>query len=120
FNIAAGGGLSTTHGNPATYARLATVLGFADTEEKILKTVYEILTTQRDFGNRSDRKQARLKYTIDRMGVDAFKKEVERRCGFELEEAKPFVFTQRRDDYGWKKNHAGKWYYTVFVENGRV
>ncbi|HMR91607.1 MAG TPA: NADPH-dependent assimilatory sulfite reductase hemoprotein subunit [Chitinophagaceae bacterium] len=120
FNIAAGGGLSTTHGNPATYARLATVLGFADTEEKILKTIYEILTTQRDFGNRSDRKQARLKYTIDRMGVDAFKKEVERRCGFELEEAKPFVFTQRRDDYGWKKNHAGKWYYTVFVENGRV
>ncbi|HKP32361.1 MAG TPA: hypothetical protein VJT83_06525, partial [Chitinophagaceae bacterium] len=60
FNIAVGGGLSTTHGNPETYARLATIVGFVDTEEKILKAVYEILTVQRDFGNRSDRKLARL------------------------------------------------------------
>lgn len=120
FNIAAGGGLSTTHGNPNTYARLATVLGFADSEEKTLKAVYEIITIQRDYGNRSDRKQARLKYTIDKMGVEAFKAELEKRCGFALQEAKPFTFTQRSDLYGWQQNHEGKWYYTVFVENGRV
>lgn len=120
FNIAAGGGLSTTHGNPDTYARLATVLGFADTEEKLLKAVYEIITIQRDYGNRSDRKLARLKYTIDRMGVEVFKKELEKRCGFALEEAKPYSFTERKDYYGWQQNHEGKWYYTVFVENGRV
>lgn len=120
FNIAAGGGLSTTHGNPNTYARLATILGFADTEEKIMKLVYEIITIQRDNGNRSDRKLARLKYTIDRMGLDNFKKELENRCGFKLDEAKPYTFTERKDYYGWHQNHEGKWYYTVFVENGRV
>lgn len=120
FNIAAGGGLSTTHGNPNTYARLATILGFADTEEKIMKIVYEIITIQRDNGNRSDRKLARLKYTIDRMGLDNFKQELEMRCGFKLDEAKPYTFTERKDYYGWQQNHEGKWYYTVFVENGRV
>lgn len=120
FNIAAGGGLSATHGNAATYPRLATILGFVDTEEKILKAVYEIMTIQRDYGNRSDRKQARLKYTIDKLGVDAFKEELEKRCGFALEEIKPYRFTERKDHYGWKQNHEGKWYYTVFVENGRV
>lgn len=120
FNIAVGGGLSTTHGNPNTYARLATLLGFADSEEKIMKIVYEIITIQRDYGNRSDRKLARLKYTIDRMGVDNFKKELEKRCGFNLEEAKPYAFTERKDYYGWQQNHEGNWYYTVFVENGRI
>lgn len=120
FNIAAGGGLSSTHGNPNTYARLATVLGFVDTEEKVLKAIYEIMTIQRDHGNRSDRKLARLKYTIDRLGVEGLKTELEKRCGFKLEEPKPYVFTSRKDHYGWKQNHEGKWYYTVFVENGRV
>lgn len=120
FNIAAGGGLSTTHGNPNTYARLATMLGFIDTEEKILKTVYEIITIQRDYGNRSDRKLARLKYTIDTLGVENFKTELEKRCGFPLQQAKEYAFTERKDYYGWQQNHEGKWYYTVFVENGRV
>jgi len=120
FNIAAGGGLSATHGNPNTYARLATVLGFVDSEEKVLKAVYEIMTLQRDHGNRSDRKLARLKYTVDKFGVTAFKEELEKRCGFKLEEAKPYTFTSRKDHYGWQKNHEGTWYYTLFVENGRV
>lgn len=120
FNIAAGGGLSSTHGNPATYARLATVLGFVDTEEKVLKAVYEIMTIQRDHGNRSDRKLARLKYTIDKLGVDSFKEELEKRCGFKLEPVRPYRFTERKDHYGWKQNHEGNWYYTVFVENGRI
>jgi sulfite reductase (NADPH) hemoprotein beta-component len=119
FNIAAGGGLSATHGNPNTYARLATVLGFVDTEN-ILKAVYEIMTIQRDHGNRSDRKLARLKYTIDKFGVDAFREELQKRCGFKIEDPKPYTFTSRKDDYGWHQNHEGKWYYTIFVENGRV
>lgn len=120
FNIAIGGGLSTTHGNAQTYARLGTVIGFADSEEKTLRAIYEILTVQRDFGNRSDRKFARLKYTVDRLGVGSFKEEVEKRLDFKLEEARPYTFTDRRDYYGWYKNEQGKWYYTPFVENGRV
>jgi sulfite reductase (NADPH) hemoprotein beta-component len=120
FNIAAGGGLGTTHGNSATYPRLATVLGFCDTEEKTLKAVYEIMTLQRDHGDRTDRKKARLKYTIDRMGVDNFRKELEQRCGFALESARPFEFTKREDHFGWTKDHSGNWYYTAFIETGRV
>lgn len=120
FNIAIGGGLGATHGNKDTYPRLATVIGFVDTEEKILKTIYEVMTVQRDNGNRSDRKQARLKYTIDRMGIEQFKAEVENRCGFKLEPAREFKFEERTDYFGWHQNHEGKWYYTVFVENGRV
>ncbi len=120
FNIAVGGGMSTTHGNAATYARLATVIGFVATEEKILKTVYEVLTVQRDFGNRGDRKLARLKYTVDTMGVDNFKAELETRIGFNLEPAKPFVFNSRNDEYGWQQGQNKLWYYTLFVENGRV
>ncbi len=120
FNIAAGGGLSSTHGNSNTYARLATMLGFVATEEQLLKAVYEIITIQRDYGNRGDRKLARLKYTIDTMGVDTFKKELETRCGFELAEAAPYEFTERKDYYGWHQNHEGKWYYTLFIENGRI
>lgn len=120
FNIAIGGGMSATHGNPEHYPRLASLLGYVGGKEKTLKAVYEVLTIQRDYGNRSDRKVARLKYTVDRLGLDWWKQELERRCGFELEEVKPFTFESRRDFYGWEQNHEGLWYYTVFVENGRV
>lgn len=120
FNIAVGGGLSTTHGNAETYARIGTVLGFTDTEEKTLKAVYEVLTIQRDFGNRSDRKKARLKYTIDEMGVDRFKEELEHRIGFRLEAERAYSFTERTDYFGWEQDHQGLWHYTLLVENGRV
>jgi sulfite reductase (NADPH) hemoprotein beta-component len=120
FNIAAGGGLSATHGNAATYPRLATVLGFVAGEENLMKAILGVMTIQRDHGNRSDRKLARLKYTIDRLGVDAFKQELEKRCGFPLEEARGYAFTERKDNYGWTQNHEGKWFYTLFVENGRI
>lgn len=120
YNIAAGGGLGATHGNESTYARLASVLGFVATEEKVLKAVYEIITVQRDFGNRSDRKLSRLKYTIDKLGIEGYRAEVEKRCGFSFEPAKEFKFEQRKDRYGWVQNHEGKWFYTLFVEHGRV
>ncbi|MDQ1803687.1 NADPH-dependent assimilatory sulfite reductase hemoprotein subunit [Chryseobacterium sp. CKR4-1] len=120
YNIAAGGGLGATHGNAATYARLASVLGFVDTEEKVLKAVYEIITVQRDFGNRSDRKLSRLKYTIDTMGIEGYRAEVEKRTGFAFEPAREFKFEQRKDRYGWTQNHEGNWFYTAFIEHGRV
>lgn len=120
FNIAVGGGLGTTHGNDATYPRLATVIGFVAGEENILKAVYEVITIQRDYGNRTDRKLSRLKYTLDRMGVETFKAELEMRTGFSLEPERPFKFTQRHDHFGWQRNHEGLWYYTAFVETGRI
>ena len=120
FNLAVGGGLGTTHGNAATYPRLATVIGFVSGEERVMKAVYEVITIQRDYGDRTDRKMSRLKYTLDRMGIDAFTKELEQRIGFSLEKARPFEFSQRKDHFGWQLNHEGRWYYTAFVETGRV
>lgn len=120
FNLVVGGGLGATHGNANTYPRLGNVLGYLDSEEKVLKAVYEVITIQRDYGNRSDRKLSRIKYTIDKMGVQAFKEELEKRCGFTLEPEKPYEFDSRSDLFGWQKNHEGKWYFTAFVEAGRV
>src|SRR6185503_16866695 len=120
FNISVGGGLGTTHGNNNTYPRLGTVIGFVNTEEKILKAVYEIVTIQRDYGNRQDRKQARLKYTLDKYGVEWFVKELENRIDFKLKAPKPFTFTERKDHFGWQQNDKGLWHYTAFIENGRI
>ena len=121
FNIAIGGGLGTTHGNAETYPRLATILGFVPADdERLMKTIYEIVTIQRDYGNRSDRKLSRLKYTVDKYGLDWYRTELAKRTGFALEEARPYTFTDRKDHYGWQQNHQGLWYYTPFIENGRI
>jgi sulfite reductase (NADPH) hemoprotein beta-component len=120
FNLAIGGGLSQTHGNAETYPRMATVIGFVPAGEPTMKAVYEVLTIQRDYGNRSDRKLARLKYTVDKYGIDWWKQELENRIGFKLEKEKPFIFTARKDYFGWHEGLNGLWYYTVFVENGRI
>ena len=120
FNIAVGGGLSATHGNAATYPRAATVIGFAPADDTLYKVVYEVLTIQRDYGNRTDRKLARLKYTIDTMGVDGFKSELNKRIGYMLADARPYIFTDRKDYCGWEQCDQGLWHYTLFVENGRV
>jgi sulfite reductase (NADPH) hemoprotein beta-component len=120
FNFAVGGGLAFTFGNPDTYARLATEIGFVPAGEKTFKAIYEVVTVQRDNGDRVDRKQARLKYTVDKMGVEKFKEEVEKRMGFRFEQPKSYVFTKREDYYGWQQDAKGNWFYTLFVENGRV
>jgi sulfite reductase (NADPH) hemoprotein beta-component len=119
FNVSAGGGLGMTHGNPATYPRLGSMLGFV-TKDDLLDTVFALATVQRDFGDRSDRKLARLKYTIDRMSIPVFKAEVEKRSGIKFLDAKKYELTIRHDEYGWHKNHDGLYYYTAFVETGRV
>lgn len=119
FNVSAGGGLGMTHGNAETYPRLGSMFGFVSKDD-LLQTVYAIATTQRDFGNRSDRKLARLKYTIDKMGIPAFKAEVESRSGIQFQPEKKYDLTIRHDEYGWHKNHEGLFYYTAFVEMGRV
>lgn len=119
FNVTVGGGLGTTHGNEATYPRVADVMGFC-TPDQVNQVAEAVVLAQRDNGNRVDRKNARLKYTIDRMGLSAFKDEVEKRTGFTLGEAKPFDFTTIEDDYGWNQDINGKWYYVQFVASGRI
>ncbi|WOO39959.1 assimilatory sulfite reductase (NADPH) hemoprotein subunit [Rubellicoccus peritrichatus] len=119
FNITVGGGMGMTHNNKKTYPRLADVLGFCKTEDAV-KFAEAIVITQRDFGDRSDRKHARLKYTVEDMGLDAFRAEVNKRAGIELGGAKPFQFDSTGDRYGWTEGLNGKWNLTLFIENGRV
>jgi sulfite reductase (NADPH) hemoprotein beta-component len=119
FNVSIGGGLGATHGNNATYPRRGTIIGFVP-KEKILEAVWQIVAIQRDHGNREDRKLARLKYTLDRLGVDWFKEELASRCGFDLEDSRPYEFKFRGDTLGWVKDVHGNWCYGIFIESGLV
>ena len=119
YNVTAGGGMGVTHSNKKTYPRLADVLGFVKKEDGN-KIAEAIMLTQRDNGNRADRKNARLKYTVDRMTLPVFKADVERRFGKSLEPARPYSFNSNLDQYGWQQGHDGNWHFTIFIENGRV
>ncbi|KAF9258888.1 sulphite reductase hemo protein, beta subunit [Marasmius fiardii PR-910] len=119
FNVAVGGGMGVTFGNKKTYPRTADVIGFCTPEQG--KYVAEaVVIVQRDNGNRADRKNARLKYTIDRMGLDVFKAAVEKQLGYNLEPARPYTFDRNIDDFGWATGEDGKHHFTMFIENGRI
>ncbi len=119
FNIAVGGGMGMTFGETKTYPRLGTIIGFVP-KEKIINVLEKIILIQRDKGNRQDRKNARLKYTIDRMGLVAFIRELQERLGFFIDAEKKYEFKRNGDEFGWKKGEDDKWHYTLFVEGGRV
>lgn len=119
FNLLVGGGLSIEHGNKATYARTASEFGYLPVE-KILDVAEAVVTTQRDWGNRTDRKNAKTKYTLERVGVETFKAEVEKRAGLTFEPTRPYEFTTRGDRIGWIKGIDNKWHLTLFIENGRL
>ena len=119
FNVLVGGGLSMEHGNTTTYPHVALELGYIP-RDQVLKAAEAVVTTQRDFGNRADRKHARTRYTIQAMGLEGFKAEVERRMGFLFEAIRPYEFTERGDRLGWVKGIDNKWHLTLFVESGRL
>ncbi|KAK0238827.1 sulfite reductase subunit beta [Armillaria nabsnona] len=119
FNVSVGGGMGVTHGNKKTYPRAGSVIGFCTPEQGTL-VAEKVMLTQRDNGNRADRKNARLKYTIDRMGLDVFKAEVEKRLGYALQPARPFTFDRNIDDYGWATGEDGRHHFLMFIENGRI
>src|SRR5437588_9297501 len=119
WNVAAGGGMGMTHGEPDTYPRTADVVGFCAGSDA-LAIAEAVVTVQRDWGDRANRKHARLKYTIEDRGLDAFRAEVERRAGVKLGPAKPFVFTSTGDRYGWTESEDGRGHLTLFIASGRV
>jgi sulfite reductase (NADPH) hemoprotein beta-component len=119
YNLAVGGGMGRSHGNTATYPRLADVVGFFP-PDKIVDVAKAVLTIHRDFGDRTDRKHARLKYVVQERGVDWTRAEIEKRAGIKLEPARPFNFTTTGDLYGWRPALDGKWFLTLFVESGRI
>ncbi|MFG6120508.1 assimilatory sulfite reductase (NADPH) hemoprotein subunit [Thalassobacillus sp. B23F22_16] len=118
FNVTAGGGMGMTHGDTNTYPQLGRVIGFCPAD-KITEVAETIITIQRDYGNRSERKNARFKYTIDAHGVDWLIRELNDRLGWELAEEHPYHFENNGDRYGWMKGN-GKWHLTLFIQNGRI
>jgi len=119
FNVAVGGGMGTTHSEAETYPRVADVIGFCSVSQA-LSVAEHAVTVQRDYGDRSNRKHARLKYTIDDRGLDWFKQELQRRLGFELQAAAGYKFVSRGDEFGWVEDQQGEWHLTLFVAQGRI
>ncbi|PSJ42390.1 sulfite reductase subunit beta [Zobellella endophytica] len=119
FNVLVGGGLAMTHGDTATYPRKATDFGFIPLSHT-LAVAEAVVTTQRDMGNRVERKNAKTKYTLERVGVEVFKAEVEKRAGIQFTESRPYEFTGRGDRFGWVEGIDGKQHLTLFIENGRI
>jgi sulfite reductase (NADPH) hemoprotein beta-component len=119
FNVAIGGGMGMTHGDKATYPQLAKVIGFC-TPDQVQDVAEKVITIQRDYGNRSVRKNARFKYTVDRLGLETVKAELENRLGWNLDEAKSYHFDSNGDRYGWVEGLQGKWHFTMFIQSGRI
>ena len=119
YNVLVGGGLGMTHGKTATFPRLADVIGFCKPEQ-VVQVSEEVVKIQRDHGDRSDRRHARLKYTIEDRGVEWFKEELNKRLGWNLEPTKDFYFESTTDRYGWNEDSDGHWTYGLFVEGGRL
>ncbi|KAL2168983.1 hypothetical protein VTG60DRAFT_6556 [Thermothelomyces hinnuleus] len=119
FNLLAGGGMGTTHNNKKTYPQLGRMLGFVRADEVHI-ACEKVMLVQRDYGDRKNRKHARLKYTIDDMGLDVFRGKVEELWGKQFQPARPFHFDSNVDTFGWTKDENGMNHFTFFIENGRI
>ncbi len=119
YNVLAGGGMGVTPSAAKTFPALAKRLGFVPPED-VLGIAEAIVKVQRDFGNRTDRKTARLKYTIHTMGLENFRKKVEEYFGKPLAPCHPADVHGFDDHIGWHEQGDGKFFYGFNVENGRV
>jgi len=119
FTITVGGGMGATHGDPTTFPRLAEAIGWCRPEQ-VNEISEAIVTIQRDFGDRINRKHARFKYTVEKLGMAWIREEMERRLGYAIEPAEPFAFTQNGDNYGWTRSDDGLSHLLLFTPNGRI
>lgn len=119
FNVCVGGGMGATHGDPATYPRVADVIGYC-TAGQVLAVAEHVVGVQRDYGDRGNRAHARLKYTIDDRGLDWFRDELHARLGFSLAPPEPYRFQTRGDRFGWQPLADGRWHLTLYIPSGRV
>jgi len=119
FNLLAGGGMGVTHNNKKTYPRTGSILGFVSKEEVHI-ACEKVMLVQRDHGDRKNRKHARLKYTVDDMGVDVFRSKVEELWGKKFGKERQFHFQSNIDTFGWQKDENGLNHFTFFIENGRI
>jgi len=119
FNVLVGGGMGSSHGDNSTYPRVADVIGFCELDQ-VLAVAENVVKVQRDFGNRTVRKHARLKYTIDRLGIEGFKNKLFAYQGFALSVARDFKFKHNADRYGWMLDENNRWHLTLYIHSGRI
>jgi len=119
FTILVGGGQGMTHGKAETFPRLGTPLCFA-TPDEVLAVVETIVTVQRDYGDRQNRKHARMKYVVEERGIVWFRAEVERRLGYSLQDPRSISWHSADDHLGWHPQGDGRWFLGLYIENGRV
>jgi sulfite reductase (NADPH) hemoprotein beta-component len=119
YNVVVGGGMGATHGDDTTYPLVGQVIGFCDVAN-VNAVAEAVVTTQRDYGNRSNRRRARLKYTVEERGVAWFTSEVNNRLAVKLEPARAYKFVGNGDRMGWQTGADGHGHLTLFVENGRI
>lgn len=119
YNVAVGGGMGMTHGNEATFPRLADIIGFC-TPEQVVDVAEKVVLVQRDNGDRTDRKHSRLKYTIEDHGIAWFRAEVDKYLGYHLAPPRAFTFEDNGDRYGWVEDSRGNFHLTLFIQGGRV
>ena len=119
FNLSIGGGMGASHGDATTYPRVGSVVGFVKPEQ-VIAAVESVMILQRDLGNRDERRYARLKYTIDRIGLTAFVEKLQALAGFTLAPEREFTFQSNHDHYGWFKGDNDLWHLGLHVESGRL
>ncbi|HEU5369798.1 MAG TPA: NADPH-dependent assimilatory sulfite reductase hemoprotein subunit [Ktedonobacterales bacterium] len=119
FTVLVGGGMGMTHGKTATYPRLGTPLCFAAPEE-ILQVVETIVTIQRDYGDRQNRKHARMKYLVEEQGIAWFRAELEQRLGRAVADPYPISWQSAEDHLGWHEQGDGRWFLGLYIESGRI
>lgn len=119
YNVAVGGGMGSTHGNEATYPRIADVIGFC-TPEQVVDVAEKVVLVQRDFGDRTDRKHSRFKYTVDDKGPEWILAKLNEYLGYQLGPSRAFVFENNGDRYGWVEDANGNSHLTLFIAGGRV
>lgn len=119
FNILAGGGLGRTHRKEETFARSADEIGYVSKED-VFDLVKAVVATQRDYGDRTNRRHARMKYLINDWGVEKFTAKLEEFFGKKLEAFKSLPKWKYEDYLGWHEQGDGKLFIGISVENGRV
>lgn len=119
YNVAVGGGMGMTHGAEETYPRLADIIGFC-LPDQVVDVAEKVILVQRNFGDRTNRKHARLKYTIDDRSADWFLEKLNEFLGYNLEPSRPFKFEDNGDRFGWVEDHEGNFHLNLFIEGGRV
>src|SRR3982074_1179871 len=119
FNVLVGGGLGRTHNKPETFVAVAQPLAFVEPDQ-IVDVAREVVAVQRDYGDRTHRRHARLKYTLAARGLDSVRAEVQRRLPFKLQPPEELTWQPVDDHLGWHEQGDGNLYLGIYIENGRI